>query len=271
MRIKTKTRNGRISDKVRNYAIDKLLSVAEKSMPVIDATLTFDKEKHLHVVEINLVGKHINFHGSEKNEDIHAATDTLVSKVQRQLRKAKEKIKSHSAKHLGVLEALPPKEADDGLDDEILEPEMVEILSLTTKKAVKKLFKDNLDFLLFIEPETKILNLLCKQGEDHYIQIPISDEVTKENQSDQAEVEMTTFKINETEDDVDIVIEAQTLNVPHQTIDVAISQYHNDASRSFYFYVNAYSKRPNILYYKDNHKISLIVPCASLYEKEVSA
>lgn len=266
MQIKIHTRHTQINEDIRAYVQNKLLTISEKSMPVIDANISVDKVKHEYVVEVNLVGKHINYHGTDTHEDLHTALDASVGKIQRQLRRAKEKVKEHSATHLGYIEAQPADKTDKILDDELLEPEMVEIGTMSMEKAAKAMIDSSREFYLFFEPSSQTLNILCKHGNGQICMVPVTEAILRE---EVAEADMTVYNVAKAADGSVKAEKTGTdkVNVPHMTIDKAVSVYHNNAARPFFFYVNSYSGRPNILYYKDNHKISLIVPNINLYKK----
>ncbi len=267
MRIKIKTRHAQIGEEIKDYTRDKLLGIAEKSMPVIDANISIDKVKHEFVVEAYLIGKHINYHITQQHEDLHSAIDAMVNKMQRELRTAKEKVKAHHATHLGNVEAVENRKSDD-LEDQILEPEVVEIHTMKPVEAVERLLASPAaSFLLYVDGESGQLRILGKKDARTVYRIPIEAKVT---QQAGVEVPIFTLAVERTNGGPVTVREVarEQLAVAHLSLGEAIRRYHNDASRPFYFYVNTYSGRPNILYYRENQKISLIVPSLHLYHQE---
>ena len=90
-----------ITPAIRSHVESKLNRMKRNFDGVIDITVllavdsTSDKDKRQRAeIKLNLSGK--TLHAESTAQDIYAAIDTLMDKVDRQLVKAKEKIRSHT-------------------------------------------------------------------------------------------------------------------------------------------------------------------------------
>jgi putative sigma-54 modulation protein len=108
------------SSSLIDYAKDKLVSKIEKfSTKPIEVHITFSVEAHSqHHTHVNIHGGdgfHFQIDGT--SIDMYASIDLVVDKMEAQLKKRKEKLKSH--KTTSHIKVLPPMEEDgDAFDKE---------------------------------------------------------------------------------------------------------------------------------------------------------
>ena len=77
--------------------MDTHLEKMEKLMPAsVDVHCIFTVEGHRNIVEINVRGSHLDASAHDAKDDMYKAIDSAASKLDRQVRKHKEKIASHS-------------------------------------------------------------------------------------------------------------------------------------------------------------------------------
>jgi len=87
------------SDALRNYAEDKITEKVKKFVTKpIQANVTFSVDRHNHTAHCGvLAGDNFNFQVEHTCEDMYGSVDRMVDKLERQLRKQKEKVKGHKA------------------------------------------------------------------------------------------------------------------------------------------------------------------------------
>jgi len=88
-----------ITDSLREYVGNKLTRLERHFDNVTDihCILTVEKLRHKAEAKINVSGNTLFADSTEEN--MYAAIDSLVDKLDRQIKKHKEKIKSHHDKH----------------------------------------------------------------------------------------------------------------------------------------------------------------------------
>lgn len=77
------------------YLDEKLGKLSKYDDTVIDAEVVFAVEKRDQIVEVILKTKSSAITAVQKSEDMYASCDLVVEKLERQLRRYKEKLKNH--------------------------------------------------------------------------------------------------------------------------------------------------------------------------------
>jgi putative sigma-54 modulation protein len=96
MQVNITFRNMFATDALRNHVQDKLSKVVDKYLDkVTEAHVTLSLERYLHQADVNLHAGHFHVRGKEKSEDMYASIDMAIDKIERQLKKHKEKLKNH--------------------------------------------------------------------------------------------------------------------------------------------------------------------------------
>src|SRR5690606_25718075 len=84
------------SEPVKAYVEEKVSRVKKYIDEPIDAQVVVSVEKKIrHRAEVTIVAKGITIKASEETNDMYAAIDNVVDKIERQLKRYKEKIKEH--------------------------------------------------------------------------------------------------------------------------------------------------------------------------------
>ena len=89
-----------VTPAIREYVMNKLERVRRHFDRVIDVTVTLSVEKLRQKAEINLHLRGKDLHCEATDEDLYAAIDALVDKLDRQVVKHKECIQAHNAEPL---------------------------------------------------------------------------------------------------------------------------------------------------------------------------
>jgi putative sigma-54 modulation protein len=85
-------------DSLKNYAREKVERVNKYLDQATDATVVLSLERHLHHADIRIQSGTYLLRGREKSEDMYASIDLAMDKIERQLKRYKEKLKSHHGK-----------------------------------------------------------------------------------------------------------------------------------------------------------------------------
>ena len=91
MKIQTTFKKIETSEFLKTYIEDKLNRLDKLLDTPAMAEVMFRTEKMRNIVEINLVGDHLNVYASEEQENMTAAIDLAVDKLRKQITKNKEK------------------------------------------------------------------------------------------------------------------------------------------------------------------------------------
>ncbi len=83
------------TDSLKNYAQEKVERVNKYLDRAGEAHVVLSLERHLHHADITIHSGNFVLRGREKSEDMYASIDLAMDKIERQLRKYKEKLKNH--------------------------------------------------------------------------------------------------------------------------------------------------------------------------------
>jgi putative sigma-54 modulation protein len=87
-----------ITDSIRNYVNEKIQRLDRHFDQALDINIILTVEKLRHKAEATLHVSGNNLHADAVKEDMYAAIDGLIDKLDRQGKKHKEKIKSHRSR-----------------------------------------------------------------------------------------------------------------------------------------------------------------------------
>ena len=88
-----------ITDSLRNYVNEKVGRLDRHFDQALDIHIVLTVEKLRHKAEATLHVSGSNLHADDVREDMYAAIDGLIDKLDRQGKRHKEKLKSHRPKH----------------------------------------------------------------------------------------------------------------------------------------------------------------------------
>ncbi|HKI50663.1 MAG TPA: ribosome-associated translation inhibitor RaiA [Geothermobacteraceae bacterium] len=174
MQIAVTFRHMETSDPVRDYLEEKLSRVKKYIDEPIDAQATLSVQKKIrHSAEVTLVAKGITIKGKEETNDMYAAIDAVVDKIERQLKRYKEKIKQHkplSGKERQVQKTIVQAES---IDDSHPEPVIIETQNFTVKpmsveEAVMQMDLLHKDFLVFTDDGSAEINVVYRRKDGNY-------------------------------------------------------------------------------------------------------
>ncbi len=120
MNISTTARHYDLAPALRDYAEGKVTHLKRYFDHIVNAHLIFSLEKYRHKVEITLHVNGRDFVSIEESDDMYAAVDRSVDKLERQLRRHKDKLRRRkNATGLGDAMAAEEeeKEKENAADD----------------------------------------------------------------------------------------------------------------------------------------------------------
>jgi len=101
MQINLSGHHVEITDAIRNYVNDKMAKVERHfdKVGTISVILTVESVRHKAEASVHMSGHDIFADATNEDENMYAAIDALVDKLDRQVKKHKEKITNHHNKN----------------------------------------------------------------------------------------------------------------------------------------------------------------------------
>jgi len=182
MQITYTFRNLDSSNALKAYAAEKVERVNKYLDRASEAHVVCTVERHHHVCDITIHAGAFSMRGHEKSEDMYASVDLAMDKIERQLKRYKEKLKHHKGgehHHLADLENIRVKHAvlnipaPDAEVSEPVGPRVIRTNELVAKPmsvddAVMQMDLLNNDFLVFTNGDTQEINVVYRRKDGHY-------------------------------------------------------------------------------------------------------
>ncbi len=118
MNIAVTGRHIDVTPALRQYAVEKINRLDKYCPNIIDVSVVLVVEKYRHIAEITALVGGTRINGKEATEDMYSSIDKVLEKIERQLRKHKEKISDHSVKGDKFVDLAQTDEGAEFCDEE---------------------------------------------------------------------------------------------------------------------------------------------------------
>ncbi len=95
MQVSVTFKNIDSSDHLKAFVQEKLTKFDKFFDGPAEANIILSVEKFRNIVEVTLSGDRLVINGKEETEDMYSAIDLVVDKLEKQIKKNKQKIKNH--------------------------------------------------------------------------------------------------------------------------------------------------------------------------------
>jgi putative sigma-54 modulation protein len=158
------------TDTLKSYVRDKLDRFDRLLDNPAEANVVLLVEKFRHIAEININGDRLTINGKEETNDMYSAIDMVLDKLEKQIKKNKQKIRERRPGVKDINKGL--MEADLNLPDEELEREVkiknIEYKPMDVEEAVLQMDLLNNNFLVFTNARSDQVNVLYRRKDGHY-------------------------------------------------------------------------------------------------------
>ena len=104
MDIRYLGKNLRVTDGIKEHLKEKLEKFDKYAPRIVESHVVLKKEKLLYEAEVTVLAKNLRAFGEGQSKDnIYTAIDQAAVRVEKQLKRYREKIKDHKHKHRDVI------------------------------------------------------------------------------------------------------------------------------------------------------------------------
>lgn len=175
MQVSVTFRNTEAEGWFKDYVNERLKKLKKYVDKPIEAHVILTVEKFRNVAEINLMAKGINIVGKEEAKDMQLAFDSVIDKVERQIRKHKEKARNHkenSAKETGIGEPAPLlAEEEDEDRPKLVETRKIVLQPMSLDDAMMALENSKNRLFIYRDLSSENVCVLYRQDGGDYILI----------------------------------------------------------------------------------------------------
>ncbi len=174
MRINVTFRHMETSEPVRNYIEEKLPKIKKYIDEPVEAQVVLSVEKKIrHKVEVSLTAKGITIKATEETSDMYAAIDGVLDKLDRQLKRYKDKIKDHKpsrGRERRVEKTIYTAESiDEGHPEpSIIRSDSFQVKPMSVDEAVMQMDLLDKEFLVFTDSLSAEINVVYRRKDGNY-------------------------------------------------------------------------------------------------------
>jgi putative sigma-54 modulation protein len=127
-------------------------------------------EKFRNSVEINLSSNGWNINAKEEAKDMHLALDSCIEKIEKQLKKQKEKIREHKPKSIrrGKEKSDEGEEAEESNISKIAETRKVILKPMSFDEAIMEIEGTQDRFIIYRDSSSENVSLVYRRDDGNY-------------------------------------------------------------------------------------------------------
>jgi putative sigma-54 modulation protein len=171
------------TDALKSYAEEKVERVKKYLDRAGEAHVVLSLERHLHHADITIQSGAFLLRGREKSEDMYASIDLAMDKIERQLRRYKEKLKNHHGRQFehhqrtalsqlrvrhDVVSVQEPEKGSTETPPRVVRTNEFLVHPMTVDDAVMQMDLMNNDFLVFTNAASHEMNVIYRRKDGHY-------------------------------------------------------------------------------------------------------
>lgn len=179
MNVVVTGRHMEMTDALRSYIEGGLGKIESHFDKVMDADVVLEVQKHRHIAEVNLHANGVRIHGKEASSDMYASVDAVMEKLERQVRKYKDRINQHKPRgaketkdYLHQIISVEPEEKTtetvESFSHRVVHHEKLQMKPLSVEEAVLQIELLDEPFLVFSNAETSQVNVLYRRDDTTY-------------------------------------------------------------------------------------------------------
>lgn len=157
------------SEHLKSFVQDKLNRFDRFLDNPAEANVVLSVEKFRHIAEINLTGDRLNIIGKEETGDMYSSIDMVLDKLESQIKKGKQKIRSRRASSKSRGKNIEP---DLGFPDEESSGQIrirnIEYKPMDIEEAAMQLDLGSNHFLVFTNARTNKVNVIYRCNDGNY-------------------------------------------------------------------------------------------------------
>ncbi len=159
MQLNVTFRHLESSDDLRDYAEQRLQKLKKYADGPMKVNVVLSVEKFRNVAEVVISGDGIRAAAKEEHDDMKAAIDLVSDKIEKQLKKYREKLLSKRGTAQPGVAPAPVTESEQQ-DFQVIHVEKAEAKPMSVEEAVAQLQILDRDFIVFMNADTNAVNVV---------------------------------------------------------------------------------------------------------------
>lgn len=172
MQIEVSFKQMEQSEPLREYITEKLEKILKPLSEPISAQSVLHVEKYRHIAKVTIHTNSIVIKGKEETNDMYSSIDLVLDKLDRQVRKYREKIVRHgdreTVREFKASHSVFPEELMDEGTPNIIKHKEIVLKPMTVEEAIMQMELMNKNFLLFNNSQTGLLSVIYIRDDGHF-------------------------------------------------------------------------------------------------------
>ena len=166
MRITVTLRNGEDESWQKEYVEERMKKLDKYIDTPAEARVVLQIEKFRNTADIGLLANGLNINSTEEAKDMHLAIDNAVDKLERQLKKHREKIRAHKpgAKETGTLGSdTAGEESEEMSGSRVVEIKKVLLSPMSLEDAILQMEETKNFFVVYRDTGTENVHVMYRR------------------------------------------------------------------------------------------------------------
>jgi len=175
MQVSVTFRHMEATDSLKMFASDKVGRIEKYVHSPTDAHVVLSVEKHLHRAEINVIANGMRIRGEETSQDMYGSIDGATQKIERQLKRYRNKLASHKPREgifmkvqHNVIAAEGEGEQAIALEPTFVKREELDARPMIVEEAIMQMDLLHEEFHVFLNAKTGAMNVLYRRKDGSY-------------------------------------------------------------------------------------------------------
>jgi len=169
MIISVTVRNGEGEAWQKEYVDEKLQKLKKYVDNAVEAHVILSVEKFRNVAEINLAANGLNVNAKEEEKDMRLAIDNAIVKVERQLKKHKEKTREHKNSSMREsAEGTVAEDLEDSGNANVVSVRSLVLEPMSMEDAVMEMQTTKNHFVVYRDSTTENINVMYRQDDGKF-------------------------------------------------------------------------------------------------------
>lgn len=161
----------KVTKAIQDYTKEKLSRINKYigDSEDVKATVVVNVKGYNQKVEVTIPLKNVILRAEETREDLYAAIDVVVDKLERQIRKNKTKLQSKKMREKLAKDFMfDAIEAEENEDEKIVKRKTIEVKPMSEEEAILQMELLEHQFYIFKDAETSNIAVVYKRKEGNY-------------------------------------------------------------------------------------------------------
>ena len=170
MKISVTFRNGEGENWQKVYAEERIQKLNKYLDAPAEAHIIVSMEKFRNVTEINLSSNGWNINAKEEAKDMHMALDNCIEKIEKQLKKQREKVREHKPKSIrrGQEKLVRGEETEETTINKIAETRKIILKPMSFDEAIMEIEETKDRFIIYRDSSSENVTLVYRRDDGNY-------------------------------------------------------------------------------------------------------